>query len=244
MSFTFVTAARISMPRKGFDSWLDVPITSAAVIENPADTFVGWYWGDREGQADWGDTETDLTPRQLLAGRVAASCTANGDEVLTVLRYRDGALEAFLWTVGYSGAWETTVRRLLLMLAGAAEVKDDGPDDYVLFWEDAVGMLPRRDPDSPLALLAVSKGRVRFVGKRPLVELLAELKPAEDAFADLAEALDEDLDVEDPQDSVVPLDPQYVDPAVLSSIRPQYVDPAVLSSIRSTRPDRPVRMSD
>jgi hypothetical protein len=68
-----------------------------------------------------------------------------------------------------------------------------------------------------LALLAVGEGRVRFVGKRPLGDLLAELKPIEDAFADLAEALDEDLDVEHPQDSVVPLDPRYIDPAVLTS---------------------------
>ncbi|WP_326557355.1 hypothetical protein [Micromonospora sp. NBC_01796] len=219
VSFTFVTAARIPMPRTGFDSWLDVPIASAAVIENPADMFVGWYWGDREGQADWTDAETDLTPRELLAGRVAASCAVNGDGVLTVLRYRDGALEAYLWTVGYPGVWETAARRLLLMLAGAGAVKDDGPDGYVLFWEDAAGMLPRRDQDSPLALLTVNNSRVRFVGKRPLADLLAEPEPVEDAFAELAEALDEDLDVEDAQDSVAPLDPRYIESAVLNSAR-------------------------
>ncbi|WP_327002895.1 hypothetical protein OHA72_48705 [Dactylosporangium sp. NBC_01737] len=209
MSYTFVTAARIVMPREGFESWLDAPVASGTVIENPAEMFAGWYWGDREGEADWSDAETGQTARQLLAERVASP------EAMTVLRYRNGALEAYLWTVGYSGFWETPARQLLLMLAGAGAFKADDTEDYVLFWEDAGGMLPERNEDALLALLAAGRRRVRFAGKRPLADILGRLKPVEEAFHELAEALDDD----DPQPSAVLLDPTYIDPAVLNPVR-------------------------
>ena len=159
MSFTFITAARIAMPRKGFDAWLDTAI--GASISNPAAMFSGWYWSDRVSPTDWSDVATGATPRDVLTARV------NDTEVLTVLRYQDGALEAYLWTVGYSGAWEAPARRLLLMLAGVAAFKDDDTEDHVLFWEDAAGALPTRNEDALLSLLAVGKGHARFVGQAP-----------------------------------------------------------------------------
>ncbi len=199
MSYTFVTAARITLSRKGFDAWLDTPVPAAA-IENPAAMFEGWYWSDRAAPADWSDVATGVTPRDLVAARLADT------ETLTVLRHHEGALEAYLWTVGRTGAWEPTARQLLLMLAGAGAFKDDAAEDHVLFWEEPAGTLPT---DALLALLAVDRRGARFVGKRPLDALLAALEPAEAAFADLAEAVEED------EDGTQPLDPAYLDPAAL-----------------------------
>jgi hypothetical protein len=166
VSFTFVTAARITLTRKGFDA------------------------------------ETQATPRDLLTARITAD-----PEALTVLRHRDGALEAYLWTVGHSGAWETPAQRLLLMLAGAAAFKDDDAEDHILFWEDAAGTLPTRNEDALLALLAVGRRHARFVGGRPLADLLTVLEPAEEAFAELAESME---DCDGPQGPSA-----YVDPAVV-----------------------------
>lgn len=198
MSYTFITAARITMPRKGFEAWLDAP--AAPAVENPAAMFAGWYWSDRAAAADWSDLPA-ATPRDLITARLADT------ETLTVLRHHDGALEAYLWTVGHSGAWELPARQLLLMLAGASRYKDDDTEDHVLFWEDAAGSLPTRDEDAVLALLAVGRGYARFTGKRPLGPLLARLEPVEEAFAELAESVEDD---DDPQGATV-----HVDPAVL-----------------------------
>ncbi|MFC4036970.1 hypothetical protein ACFO1B_00925 [Dactylosporangium siamense] len=199
MSYTFITAARITMPRKGFDAWLGTPLPPASTISNPASMFEGWYWSSREASSTW--TSSATTPRDLLAERLTDPTT------LTVVRHHDGALEAYLWTVGYSGAWEGPAQQLLLMLAGAGAFKDDDSMDHVLFWEDAAGALPTRNEDALLALLAVDRQGARFIGRRPLADLLAGLSPVEEAFAELAEVLEESLDEGAPQ----PLDPTYVD---------------------------------
>ncbi|MFF5231647.1 hypothetical protein [Dactylosporangium sp. NPDC000521] len=183
MSFTFITAARIAMSREGFDTWLDAPVPPASRIENPAEMFAGWWWSDRTPQ--WSTDAVVETPRSVLAARAA------DPQALTVLRHHDGALEAYLWTVGHSGFWEPPAQRLLLMLAGAAAFKTDDTEDHVLFWEDAAGTLPSGNDPALISLLAVGRGSARFVGSRPLTDLLTRLAPVEEAFAELAESYDD-----------------------------------------------------
>ncbi|GLY00239.1 hypothetical protein [Actinoplanes sp. NBRC 101535] len=186
MSYTFVTAARIRMPESSYREWLDTPVPTASIIENKADMFGGWCWDGRDCPDDWSTSETDWTPRRLLTARAAG---ADG-ETFTVVRHRDGALEAYFWTVGEHVVWEFAARRLLLTLAGAARFTGDDGGGHVLFWEDTAGVLP--DADNLLALLAVDGGAARFAGPCPLDEVLAALAPVEEAFGELAEAFDED----------------------------------------------------
>ncbi|MGI5176975.1 hypothetical protein ACQEVZ_11635 [Dactylosporangium sp. CA-152071] len=183
MSYTFITAARITMSREGFDTWMDAPVPPASRIENPSAMFAGWWWSDRTPQ--WSTDADAETPRSVLAER------ADDPQTLTVLRHHDGALEAYLWTVGHSGFWEPPAQQLLLMLAGAAAVKTDDTEDHVLFWEDAAGTLPTRDESALISLLAVGRDSARFVGRRPLADLLTRLAPVEEAFAELAESHDD-----------------------------------------------------
>ncbi|MET7426592.1 hypothetical protein [Dactylosporangium sp. NPDC005555] len=181
MSYTFITAARIAMPGKAFDEWLDTPVPDATIIENPSAMFTGWWWSDRTPDGPF--SAPGATPRSLVAALDSVG--------ITVLRHHDGALEAYLWTPGQSGFWEAPARQLLLMLAGAAAFKDGDTEDHVLFWEDAAGALPFRNEDALIALLTVGRGYARFTGRRPLADLLTALEPAEAAFAELAESYDD-----------------------------------------------------
>ncbi|WP_033342632.1 hypothetical protein [Catenuloplanes japonicus] len=167
MSYSFVVAARITISGEAFETWLDTPLPATVVIENPGDMFAGWYWDDRERPEDWSDAGTGITPRELLALR-------DPEDTITLVRHRDGALEAYLWTPAQSGSWATGQQRLLLMLAGA------GGDGDVLFWEETDGSLPSED--SLLALLRVDAHGARFVEDALLGPILTALKPAEDAF--------------------------------------------------------------
>ncbi|GAB7051208.1 hypothetical protein [Catenuloplanes indicus] len=171
MSYSFVVAGRLPMSRDAFGAWLDAPVPGPAVISNPGDMFAGWYWDDRPRPEDWSDAPATGTPRDLLAAR-------DPEDTITVVRHERGALEAYLWTPAWSGAWAPAQQRLLLMLAGARV------PGHVLFWEDAAGALP--DADSLLALLSVTPDRARFLGRTDIGPLLDELRPVEEAFSEAA----------------------------------------------------------
>ncbi|MEU7528204.1 hypothetical protein AB0A74_20920 [Saccharothrix sp. NPDC042600] len=212
MSDSFLVATRIPMSREGFERWLDTPVPGLDVIANPEAMFDGWLWhGDRRD--DWSTPE--LTPRAFLADRVEQAC--QGKPAVTVLLHRDGALEAYLFDMGYR---RPVVDAALLMFAGAGAVKSDPAEDTVLFWAETGGNLFDADDDGWLAVLSVGRDGARFVADRDLTDVVAGLRPAEDAFFDLVAVLaeeEEDWDSDEPYRTGTPRDPAHVDPAVLAT---------------------------
>ncbi|MFI5846076.1 hypothetical protein ACIA8K_40875 [Catenuloplanes sp. NPDC051500] len=173
MSFSFVVAGRIPMSPATYETWLDAPVPGSAIIDNPGDMFAGWYWDDRARPENWSNAPAGATPREIVA-------TRDPEDTITLVRHERGALEAYLWTPARSGHWTTGQQQLLLMLAGA------GDTGHVLFWEDASGSLPSGD-----SLLALLRGS-RFVpAADDLDQLIDALRPAEDAFFEIAAGADD-----------------------------------------------------
>lgn len=214
MSDSFMVAARIRMSREGFETWLDAAVPGVGAIENPEEMYSGWYWNGQEGPGTWSRAEAIGTPREYVARRVERTCL-NGPEI-TILRYRDDALEAYFFNHGYG-----TCEHALLALAATSAVKSDDGEDLVLYWAETAGKLLAAKSRGWLAVLAVGKRRARFVGKRSLTDAVAGLKPAEESYFDLIDAIIADTDAWDWKSrkkfrSEAPRRPSYVDPAVLA----------------------------
>ncbi|MET9230022.1 hypothetical protein [Lentzea sp. NPDC003310] len=213
MSDSFMVAARIPMTREGFESWLDTPVPDLGRIANPEEMFTGWFWDGRPG--DWTTVGADLTPGEFFAERVDDAC--GGDEECGVVLHRDGALEVYLFHLGYS---EWSIHTALLVLAAAGEFKSDPADGTALFWAETGANLWPADADGWLAVLSVGKDEARFVGERDLTDVVAALRPAESRFFELVGRLaeeSEDFDWDSGEDfeTETPRDPAFTDPAVL-----------------------------
>ncbi|MFD9733251.1 hypothetical protein [Umezawaea sp. NPDC059074] len=216
MSDSFMVAARIPLSREGFEAWLRTPVENLGVISNPEAMFDGWLWNDRRADTEWDSVETGTTPAAYFAERVDASC--EGDEECGVLRYHDGALEAYLLHFGYS---ERSVHTALLMLAAAGAVKSEPTEDTVLFWAETGANLWPADASGWLAVLSVSRDGARFVRSRDLTSTVAGLRPVESRFFDLVERLSEeseewDWDSGEDFRTETPRDPAFTDPAMLN----------------------------
>ncbi|KOV82920.1 hypothetical protein ADL03_23055 [Nocardia sp. NRRL S-836] len=196
------------MSREGFEAWLGTPVADVGVIENPAEMFDGWLWTGRRADTGW-ESVGGMTPREFFADRVEAS--AGGD--CGVLLYRDGALEAYLFHLGYV-RW--SVHTALLMLAAAGEFKSEPEEDTVLFWAETGANLWPADATGWLSVLSVRKDGARFVATRDLTDVVAGLRPVESRFFELIERLagEEEQDSDDFRPAA-PRDPAFTDPSVL-----------------------------
>ncbi|GLZ40254.1 hypothetical protein [Actinokineospora sp. NBRC 105648] len=208
MSDSFMVAARIELSRAAFDVWLS-SVPGPEVITNPDRMFDGWYW-DGDQPAAWSDLPTGRTPREFFADQVDAADSGTA----TLLRYRDGALEAYLFFLGYD---KESVHTALLMLAGAGV--HAAAEQTVLFWAETSGSL--LTPDGAwLSVLSAGRDGARFVRERDLTGVVASLRPVEQGFFDLVDRLAEEEEEHDP-DEPFPAraahDPGYLDPAVLAT---------------------------
>ena len=227
MSDTFVIAARIHMEREDFEAWLAAPAPGLAAIANLGEMFTGWFWdGKPNDLKDWERHAGGTTPRQFFARRVERSCAYEAP-LMSVLRYRDRALEAYFIQQGYN---TDQVHTGLLLLAGAAAYKTDSSDDLVLFWAEAGGLLLDADDKGWLSVMAVSADGARFVqrngtGDRESVSpaaLAAAIQPltqAQESLHDMNAVMLDDqtacLRAGTPLRSEAPGLPLYVDPAIL-----------------------------
>ncbi|MEU5696194.1 hypothetical protein [Actinosynnema sp. NPDC020468] len=213
MSDSFMVAARIPMTREAFEAWLDTPTPDpAAVIANPTAVFDGWYWDGRAVEDEWESVET-TTPREYFADRVGWAC--DGEPETTVLLHRDGALEAYLFHLGYD---EAGVHTALALLAAAGPHKSADAEDVVLFWAETSGSLWRPEDKGWLAVLAVGRTGARFVADLDLAPAVAALKPVEQRFFELVDRLgeaEESWDSEGEYRTGIPREESFVDPAVL-----------------------------
>ncbi|MEV0247134.1 hypothetical protein AB0H76_11145 [Nocardia sp. NPDC050712] len=178
---SFLLAARIPMPENGFDEWLGSPMPSAGIIENPEAMYTGWAAAGTT--PDWSASAQTAagTPLQLLA-------TAGS---LTLARYRDGALEVYLYHYHDD---PYIIQTELLMLAGAGRFTTGDAPAPVLYWGgDVYPGLPLPG-DQPLAVLLVGPTGARFVDRHPLAPLLADLRTAESDFLVAGEQLENQPD--------------------------------------------------
>lgn len=197
MSDSFMVATRIPMSRAGFEAWLSTPIPDLSRIVNPADMFDGWLWDGRRADTEWNPLGTGMTPREFFVERIADSY--DGKTPDCVVLYRDGALEAYLFHLGYR---EWSVHTALLMFAAAGEFKSESAEDTVLFWAETGANLWPADATGWLAVLSVDKSEARFVDARDLTEAVAGLRPAESRFFEMLQ-------------SATPCGPAFLDPSVL-----------------------------
>jgi hypothetical protein len=214
LSDSFLVAARVPMSREGFEAWLRKPVTDLSGIANPHEMFDGWLWDGRRPDAGWDGLEVGLTPGEYFAERVDDSC--GKAEECGVLLHRDGALEVYLFHVGYS---ERNIRTALLVLAAAGEFKSEPAEDAVLFWAETGANLWPADADGWLAVLSVGKDGARFVAERDLTDVVTGLRPVENRFFELVERLAEDGEEWDSDEDFrteTPRDPAFTDPAVLA----------------------------
>jgi len=213
MSDSFMVAARIQMSRAGFETWLATPVPGVAAIENPARMYDGWSWHGKETPGQWPAPERIGTPRDHVAQRIEQTC--QGQPELTILRHRDGALEAYFFNLGYG-----TFDHALLILAAAKAFRSDEGEDLALYWAEAAGWLVEPDGSDCLAVLAIGAGRVRFVDSWDLSATVAALTPVQDSYFDLVEAIGADSQGWDWNSerqffTAAPRDPRFVDPSVL-----------------------------
>lgn len=227
MSDTFAVAARIHMEREDFEGWLAAPAPGLTAIANLGEMFAGWFWDGRPNDPkDWERYAGSTTARQFFARRVERSC-AYAAPLMTVLRYRDRALEAYLIQQDYD---IIQIHTGLLLLAGAAAYKTDSSDDLVLFWAEAGGLLLDADDKGWLSVMAVSADGARFVRRTgtddresvsttALAAAIQSLTPAQESLHDMDAAMLDDqtacLRAGTPLRSEAPGLPLYVDPAIL-----------------------------
>ncbi|MFJ8229423.1 hypothetical protein ACIQ9E_05595 [Streptomyces sp. NPDC094448] len=213
MSDSFMVAARIPMSREGFEAWLSTPAAVPGPIVNPDGMFDGWFWSGRRADTEWDSVALGVTPREFFAEQTDASC--RGESPTGVLVHRDGALEAYVFHLGYQ---EESIHTALLMLAAAGAHKSGPEEDTVLFWAETSARLWPADATGWLAVLSVGRERARFVGTRDLTAVVAGLRPAEGLFFDLVARMAEDEENRDsgrPFRTDAPRDPAFTDPAVL-----------------------------
>ncbi|MCG8923009.1 hypothetical protein [Lentzea sp. CC55] len=216
MSDSFLVAARIPLSREGFEAWLRTPVEDLGVISNPGAMFDGWFWGGRDREPDWDSAGVGTTPGQYFAERVDDSC--GGNEECGVVLHRDGALEVYLFHLGYS-AW--SIHTALLVLAAAGRFQAEDAEGAVLFWAETGANLLPADSRGWLSVLSVGGDGARFVASRDLTEVVAALRPAESRFFELVERLageSEEFDWESGEEfrTETPRDPAFTDPAVLA----------------------------
>ncbi|WP_433053472.1 hypothetical protein [Dactylosporangium sp. CS-033363] len=189
MSDSFLVAGRLPMSRESFEQWLDAPLPGEPAIANPAAMFTGWYWDGQDAPGNWSAAARGRTVRGWLADRVEAACTGPSG---TVLRHRDGALEVYLFDLGY---WAPGVQAALLALAAARP----SAESLVLFWSETSGSLWKPDGDGWLSALSVDESGARFVAGRDLTATVAGLRPVEAEFFAMAERIAEDEERWDPR---------------------------------------------
>lgn len=208
MSDGFMLATRIPMTRDGFDRWLGTPAPGPSAIADPGTMFDGWFWDGRP--ADWSRAGAGVTPRAFFGGRVRGSC--EGQPTMTVLLYRGGALEAYLFDLGHD---EASVHTALLLFAAAGPFKSEPAEDAVLFWAETSGALGDPEWGGRLAVLLVGTDGARFTPACDLTAPVTALRPAEDRFYDLVGRMAEEEEThEGAFRSSVPLDPAFTDPAL------------------------------
>ncbi|QBS39470.1 hypothetical protein DMB37_04325 [Nocardia sp. CS682] len=197
------------MGQAAFQQWLATPAPGPAAIENYGAMYDGWFW---DGKApDWRQAEEGITPREYFA-----DCFGEDTGGLTyVLRYREGALEAYLMHFGFC---ESNIYTALVLLAAAGLVSS--APSVVLFWAETSGSMFAADADGWLATLSVGVDGARFVADIDLTATIAALRPAEASYFDLLGRLAE---VEEsvggegaPTFAAITRDPRYVDAAVLA----------------------------
>ncbi|MFC6011179.1 hypothetical protein [Nocardia lasii] len=206
MSDTFVVAARIPLGRDAFERWLVTPTPGTAVIENPDAMYAGWFWDGKS--PDWRRAEEGVTPREYFA-----DCFGEDTGGLTyVLRYRDGALEAYLMHFGFC---ESNIYTALVMLAAAGRASSEAAPSTVLFWAETSGSMFAADSDGWLATLLVGVDGARFVAETDLTATIAGLRAAEASYFDLLVRLAGAQESTGSGFATIARDPRYVDPVVL-----------------------------
>ncbi|MFD6162339.1 hypothetical protein ACFWF7_39220 [Nocardia sp. NPDC060256] len=211
MSDTFVVAARIPMGRVAFEQWLATPAPGPQVIENRDAMYDRWFWDGKV--PDWRQAEEGITPREYFA-----DCFGEDTGGLTyVLRYQEGALEAYLMHFGFC---ESNIYTALVMLAAAGRLSSEPAPSVVLFWAETSGSMFAADSNGWLATLSVGVDGARFATDIDLTATIADLRPAETSYFDLLDRLaeaEESVDAEDKWSfTAIACDPRYVDAAVLT----------------------------
>lgn len=210
MSDTFVVAARIPLGRAAFERWLGTPAPGPEVIENHGAMYEGWFWDGKT--PDWRQVEEGITPREYFADRVGED--AGG--ATCVLRYRAGALEAYLMRFGFC---ESDIHTVLVMLAAAGRSSAEAAPSTVLFWAETSGGMFAADSDGWLATLSVGADGARFTTDRDLTATIAQLRAAEASCFALIERLAEAEESDGAGESgftAIAGDPRYLDAAVLT----------------------------
>ncbi|WP_141717782.1 hypothetical protein [Nocardia altamirensis] len=187
-------------------------MSGSEVIENHGAMYDGWFW---DGKApDWGQAEAGITPRGYFA-----DCFGEDTGGLTyVLRYREGALEAYLMHFGFC---ESNVYTALVMLAAAGRLSSDVAPSVVLFWAETSGSMFAADSGGWLATLSVGVDGARFAADLDLTATIAELRTAEASYFDLLVRLAEVEETVGAEGgsrfAAITRDPRYVDAAVLAA---------------------------
>ncbi|WP_132369820.1 hypothetical protein [Nocardia alba] len=213
MSDTFVVAARIPMDRAAFEQWLRTPALGPGSIDNHDSMYDGWFW---DGKApDWRQAEQGTTPREYFA-----DCFGEDTGGLTyVLRYREGALEAYLMHFGFC---ESNIYTALVMLAAAGRSSSAAAPSVVLFWAETSGSLFEADSRGWLATLSVGVDGARFATDIDLTPTIAQLRTAEASYFDLLVRLAEKQEAVGADGgsgfAAIARDPRYVDAAVLAEV--------------------------
>ncbi|WP_280395602.1 hypothetical protein [Nocardia brasiliensis] len=211
MSDTFVVAARIPMGREAFEQWLTTPAPGTAAIENPGAMYDRWFWDGKT--PDWRQAESGVTPREYFA-----DCFGEDAGGLTyVLRYRAGALEAYLMHFGFC---ESNIYTALVMLATAGRLSSSAAPSTVLFWAETSGSMFAADSNGWLATLSVGIDGARFAADIDLTATIAQLRPAEASYFDLLTRLAEVQEAAGGEGessfAAIARDPRFVDAAVLA----------------------------
>ncbi|MEV6279956.1 hypothetical protein [Nocardia sp. NPDC051832] len=208
VSDTFVVAARIPLGRKEFEQWLATPAPGPEVIENHDAMYAGWFWDGKE--PDWRHAEQGVTPREYFG-----DCFGEDAGGLTyVLRYREGALEAYLMHFGFC---EANIYTALVLLAAAG--RWSSAPSVVLFWAETSGSMFAADSDGWLATLSVGAEGARFLADTDLTATIAQLRTAEASYFDLLvrlAAVEESVGGAS-NFAAIARDPLYVDAAVLAA---------------------------
>ncbi|MEV0359508.1 hypothetical protein AB0H71_25980 [Nocardia sp. NPDC050697] len=213
MSDSFLLATQIPMTRADFQRWLDSPIPGPGSIADPDAMFDGWFWDGKRAADVWQAPGT--TPREFFKGCVAGA--AAGSPVSCVLTHEDGALRVYLCDL--MGYLESFVHTALLAFAAAGALASDDARHTALFWAETGGNLPGPEWPGWLAVLTVGRGGARFVAEADLTAVIAGLRPAEERFFALVERMAEGEESWDGAGEYrvgAPLEPRFIDPAVLA----------------------------
>ncbi|MFI5914273.1 hypothetical protein [Dactylosporangium sp. NPDC051541] len=153
---SYMVAARIPMPRAGFEAWLDTPVPALDAIAGRDAVWAEW-------------TPVEGTPRERLTARAALGWT--------LARHVDGVLELYLYD--YHHAPDVTQAELLLLAAAGRRAT---AGSAVMYWGGNVYPDLPLGGDEPIAVLLVGPDGARFTDRYRLAELLEQLRPAESAF--------------------------------------------------------------